>query len=242
MTRALAMRIEIPRGDSARWGLCFAVAVAVHGAAATALLLNASTASSFDAGAPVVMVTLPEAPKSFATPPSDLAPGPTEPEVEPTPPPKEEETKPPEAVANVALPRPRPPRPEPPAVEKPPTAIPSAALAPSTTAPPVAGAAVQPSAALVRRWESELIAHIERFKRYPADARARGDRGLARIGFTLDHNGRVLESHIVQSSGSPQLDEESLALLSRAEPMPRPPGRVSVADLSFVVPVRFDIR
>ena len=38
------------------------------------------------------------------------------------------------------------------------------------TAPPAAA----PSAAVVHRWESELVAHIERFKRYPAEARARG--------------------------------------------------------------------
>ncbi|HWN50093.1 MAG TPA: energy transducer TonB [Xanthobacteraceae bacterium] len=237
---SLAMPLRNSRHDVARWGVCFAVVVAAHGAAALALLLNPSSDSDFDAGAPVVMIELPEAPAAFATPPSDLAPGPNEPESEQTPPPKEE-TKPPEEVAEVALPVPEPPKPEPPAEEKPPTAMPSIAM-PPTLAPPVAGAAVQPSAAIVRRWESELVAHIERFKRYPIEARARGQQGLARVAFTIDRDGRVRASHILQTSGSPELDQESLAMLNRAQPMPKPPSQVQTSELSFVVPVRFNIR
>jgi len=237
---SLAMPLRNSRHDVARWGVCFAVVVAAHGAAALALLLNPSSDSDFDAGAPVVMIELPEAPAAFATPPSDLAPGPNEPESEQTPPPKEE-TKPPEEVAEVALPVPEPPKPEPPAEEKPPTAMPSIAM-PPTLAPPFAGAAVQPSAAIVRRWESELVAHIERFKRYPIEARARGQQGLARVAFTIDRDGRVRASHILQTSGSPELDQESLAMLNRAQPMPKPPSQVQTSELSFVVPVRFNIR
>jgi protein TonB len=237
---SLAMPLGNSRYDAMRWGVCFAVVVAAHGAAALALLLNASLESGFDAGAPVVMIELPEAPAAFATPPSDLAPGPNEPESEQTPPPKEE-TKAPEEVAEVALPVPEPPKPEPPAEEKPPTAIPSIVM-PSAPAPPVAGAAVQPSAAIVRRWESELVAHIERFKRYPTEARARGQQGLARVAFTIDRDGRVRASHILQTSGSPELDQESLAMLNRAQPMPKPPSQVQTSELSFVVPIRFNIR
>jgi hypothetical protein len=55
---------------------------------------------------------------------------------------------------------------------------------PAAPAPPTPGAAVVTSAA-VRRWESLLTAHIERFKRYPAEARARDERGVARIAFTI---------------------------------------------------------
>jgi protein TonB len=237
---SLAITLGSSRHDAIRWGVCFAVAIAVHGAAALALLHKPSSGSDFDAGAPVVMIELPEAPAAFATPPSDLAPGPNEPESEQTPPPKEE-TKPPEEVAEVALPVPEPPKPEPPTEEKAPTAMPSITM-PLTPAPPVAGAAVAPSDAVVRRWESALVAHIERFKRYPAEARARGHQGLARVAFTIDRDGRVRMSHIQQTSGSPELDQESLAMLNRAQPMPKPPSQVQTSELSFVVPIRFNIR
>src|SRR5215831_1264312 len=237
---SLAMPFGNPRSDVMRWGLCFTVAVAAHGAAALALLLSPSSDSDFDAGAPVVMIELPEAPAAFATPPSDLAPGPTEPESEQTPPPKEE-TKPPEQVAEVALPEPEPPKPEPPAEEKPPTAVPSVATVPIVPAPPVAGAAVEPAAA-IRRWESALVGHIERFKRYPAEARGRGEHGLARVAFTIDRDGWVRESRILETSGSAELDRECLGMLARAQPMPKPPSQAQPSELSFVVPVRFNIR
>lgn len=242
---SLAMSFGNSRRDTLRWGICFAVVIAVHSAAALALMRAPSSDSDFDAGAAVVMIELPEAPAAFATPPSDLAPGPTEPESERTPPPKEE-TKPPEEIAEVALPEPEPPKseppkPEPPAEEKPPTAVPSITVPPTTPAPPVAGAAVQPSA-VVRRWESALVAHIERYKRYPAEARARGQQGLARVAFTIDHDGWVRESRVLVTSGSTELDRESLAMLVRAQPMPRPPTQVQTGELSFVVPIRFNIR
>jgi protein TonB len=237
---ALAVLAAKPQHDGFRWALCFAVVVAAHGGVAMALLREAPADSGFNAGAPVVMIELPEAPAALSNPPTDLAPGPPEPESERTPPPKEE-TKPPEEMAEVALPQPEPPKPEPPAEETPPTALPST-MAVATPAPPVAGAEVQPVSDAVRRWESALVAHIERFKRYPAEARAHGQRGNAKLAFTIDREGRVLESRIVESSGSQELDRESIAMLIRAQPMPKPPGQVQTADLSFVVPVRFNFK
>ncbi len=234
------MALENARHDAIHWGGCFAVAISAHAAVAFALLHSAPMASDFDAGAPVMMVELVEAPAAFTTPPSELAPGPTEPEAEQTPPAKEE-TKPPEEVTEVSLPEPEPPKPEPPAEERPPTATPSVPMVPAMPAPPVAGAAVQPSAA-IRRWESGLVAHIERFKRYPAEARAHGQHGVTRVAFTIDRDGWLRESRILETSGWPELDRESLAMLARAQPMPKPPSQVQPGDLSFVVPIRFNIR
>ena len=173
---AVAANPGMDRAETARWAVCFAAVVAAHAVAALSLF-SSPQASDFDAGAPVVLLELPEAPASAATPPSDLTPGPPEAESEPTPP-KEQETKPPEQEAEVALPLPEPPKPKPPTEERPPTAMPSVAM-PAAPAPPTPGAAVVTSAA-VKRWESLLTAHIERFKRYPAEARARDERGTRR--------------------------------------------------------------
>jgi len=235
---ALAANLGVPRGETIRWSACFAAVVAAH-SLAVLMLLPSQEVSEFDAGAPVVMLELPEVAASSATPPSDLTPGPPEAESAPTPP-KEQETKPPEQEAEVALPVPEPPIPTPPTEARPPTATPSVTM-PSVAAVPTPGAEVVP-AAIVKRWESALVAHIERFKRYPAEARARDERGVARVAFTIDHDGWVRASRIVQSSGSPTLDEETLAMLNRAQPMPRPPALLPNSELSFVVPVRFSIK
>jgi protein TonB len=212
----------MPRREAVRWGICFAVVLLAHSTAALTLL-SRSEDTEFGVDVPVVMIDLSESLLVTAAPLTDLAPGPKEEETEETPPPKEE-VKPPEKEAEVALPE--PPKPEPPQEQK------------QATAPPAA----IPTAARIQRWESLLVAHIERFKRYPAEARARGAQGFVQLAFTIDREGWVRASRVVRSSGSAELDQESLEMLNRAQPMPPPPDRVPASELSFVVPVRFNIR
>jgi protein TonB len=208
-----------------RWATCFAVVTAAHGLGAMVLLNNSFEDSDFGIEAPVVMLDLPESLITSMVPVLDLPPGPIEEQEIEQPPPKEE-TKPPEPEAEVALPMPEPPKPEPLPEEKQATAPPQARTRPVS----------------VTRWESLLAAHLEHFKRYPTEARSRGEQGTVRVAFTIDYEGRLLRSSIVQSSGSAALDQETLAMLTRAQPMPRPPDQVSNADLTFIVPVRFNIK
>jgi protein TonB len=208
-----------------------------------ALLRNSSASDSdFVAGAPVVMLDLQQTPAAMPTPPSDLAPGPEEAPSEETPPPKEE-TKPPEQVAEVALPVPEPPKPEPPAEARPATALPSVAIAVPDEAPPTAGVETpRPLSASILGWQSKLSAQIARFKRYPAGAQARHEEGVVRLAFTIDRKGRVLETRIVESSGSGELDNEFLSMLVRSQPLPKPPGDAQESDLSFVMGMRFSLK
>jgi periplasmic protein TonB len=213
------------RAETARWVLCFAVVVGAHGFGAMALMDNMTEESDFGVDTPVVVIDLPE---SFVTSPAlalDLPPGPLDVEQSDPTPPQKEETKPPEPEAEVALPMPEPPKPKPPQEER------------QATAPPQANAPRS-----IARWESTLVAHLERFKRYPQEARARGDQGTAKISFTIDHEGHLLSSRIVQSSGSAMLDQETLDMLGRAQPMPKPPDNILEGELSFVVPINFNFK
>jgi periplasmic protein TonB len=229
----------VDRPTTLRWAVCFVVVVAAHAMAALSLI-QTQESSEFEAGAPVVMLELPEVPVAPSLPPSDLAPGPPQEQTDATPQPKEE-TKPPEHEAEVALPIPEPPRPAPPVEQRQAMAVPSAEMPPSVVAPPTAGAEVHNAAALIR-WQSALAGHLGRFKRYPSAARAHGEQGVAKVAFTIDHEGHLTSSRIVQSSGSSLLDKETLAMLARAQPMPKPPANAPDSALSFVVPVSFTIR
>jgi protein TonB len=211
------------RRDEARWGVCFAAVLLAHAAVALAFL-HTSRQTDFGIDSPVVTLELPESFISVATPLTDLPPGPKEDESEATPTPKEE-ARLPEPEAEIAIPT--PPKPEPPQEQR------------LATAPPPAAPV---SAAAVHRWETQLLAHIERFKRYPAAARARGEQGLVQVAFSIDRDGWVRASRLVKSSGSPDLDQEALAMLTRSQPVPRPPERISPSELSFTVPVQFHIR
>jgi protein TonB len=214
--------------DAVRWVICFAIAAAIHVAIALSLMTHfLETAEESGVDGPVVMLDLPESFAPSIAPPQDLPPGPMQPnEVEEAPQPKEE-TKPPEPQAEVALPMPEPPKPDKPPAEK-----------IEATAPP---AARTPPPSVVR-WQSQLAAHIEHYKRYPQAARARGEGGTATVAFTIDHEGHLLRSSIVQSSGSAAIDQATLAMLVRAQPMPRPPDLLTDGELTFVMPVRFNIR
>jgi TonB family protein len=75
-------------------------------------------------------------------------------------------------------------------------------------------------------------------KRYPIEARSRAEQSTARLSFSIDHEGHLLSSRIVTSSGSAALDAETLAPVRRAQPFPPP----ELAGSEMKVPLRFNIR
>lgn len=81
------------------------------------------------------------------------------------------------------------------------------------------------------------MAHLERHKRYPPQAH--GEQGIASVAFTIDREGRASGIRIVRSSGSAALDDETLATIRRAQPLPVPPNGILDAELSFIVPIRY---
>jgi protein TonB len=125
---------------------------------------------------------------------------------------------------------------------KPPDPVPMPT--PANTAPDLVTRAQQDARRLagITRWDNEIAKLLEHNKRYPAEARARGEQGVAELAFSIDRQGRLLSSRIVKSSGVAALDEETLALVQRSQPFPLPPPEVPGAEIKFTVPVRFNIR
>lgn len=97
-----------------------------------------------------------------------------------------------------------------------------------------ASASVSPA-----RWQARVASHLERRKRYPAAARRQGQQGTAQVRFTIDGSGNVQSVSLLRSSGVPALDEEVVALVRRASPVPAPPPGVN---RTIVVPIRFSMR
>ncbi|HWF94071.1 MAG TPA: TonB family protein, partial [Xanthobacteraceae bacterium] len=109
---------------------------------------------------------------------------------------------------------------------------------PHEEVPAVAPRPVQ-ARAILQTWRNQVVTILERNKRYPSEARARGDHGVTRLAFSIDQEGHLLSSRIVGSSGSAALDAETLALVRRAEPFPPPPPELVGSELT--VPVSFNI-
>jgi protein TonB len=224
------------------------LAVAFHAAGAAALFARWTEDSNLVAGTAVVMVDLaPVAVSPNIT--TDVAPGPLQQEAEPEPQPEKPIEKvelPPDPQAEPVVAVTPPPKLEPPKEKKPKQKHASLASAPTRAdqqvdrpAAPMPGLSSRNSDALPN-WKTQLVAKLERSKRYPSEAR--GDQGIAQLAFSVDRQGGVHNARIVRSSGSSVLDHETLALVQRAQPLPPPPPEVSGAQIPIVVPIRYNAR
>jgi TonB family protein len=85
-------------------------------------------------------------------------------------------------------------------------------------------------------WEKDLVAHLDRHKRYP--------KGLLKaaelsVRLTLDRLGHVVSVVIEKGSGDAAFDNEAIGMVQRSDPVPTPPPLVADEGLTFVLPVIF---
>jgi protein TonB len=199
------------RRELIRWLVCGAVVLFAHAGIAAALIGWREPVEEGEVGTDAIAVEF----------------QPEQKEIEPTPVPvekvEEKEEPLPEQQSEAMLPPKPEPLPEPPHEETP-------AVAPR----PVQARAV------VATWRNQIVTILERNKRYPSEARSRGEQGVTRLAFSIDRQGRLLSSRIVASSGSAALDAETLAMVQRAQPFPPPPPDLAGSEMT--VPVSFNIR
>lgn len=97
-----------------------------------------------------------------------------------------------------------------------------------------AGRSVSPA-----KWQSRLMSHLERRKRYPSEARSNREEGTVYVRFRIDDSGNVLSVSLSRSSGYPTLDNAVLTMVRAASPVPAPPVGVNK---TITAPVRFNLR
>lgn len=97
-----------------------------------------------------------------------------------------------------------------------------------------AGRSVSPA-----KWQSRLMSHLERRKRYPSAARSNREEGTVYVRFRIDDSGNVLSVSLSRSSGYPTLDSAVLDMVRAASPVPAPPEGVNK---TITAPVRFNLR
>lgn len=253
--------------EAARWLGGFAVAVALHGGLAALLLAHADDAGP--SPSPAIMLDLALLPTAPAVEPVETPPGPEQVEsIEPEPPEPEPELpldielpdqpvlasdftlplrvepppKPPEPPKPVERrkPEPRPVREKPPSPETTAPQSAPATPAPVAAAPPVAAPARTVSA--TPSWQSLVLAHLERHKRYPAMAQSRRQQGVVHLRFTVARDGQVRAAAIARGSGYAALDEAVMDMVQRANPLPAFPADMAGDSIELIVPVRFFLR
>jgi len=206
---------EDPR-DLRRWAIAAAVVVAIHVAAIAAYVYVAIPNDIGDDASPV---TVELSPSDDTVDQPEVAPVPEQQQ-------KQIEQPPPDtSQAVVAQPEVQPQQ----QVEQPPT--------PAMPARTKGGAA-----RAAATWETSLVKHLEKFKRYPGDAQSRGEEGVVLLSFTVDRTGHVMAHQIVHGSGHPDLDAEVMSMIDRAQPLPPFPAEMTDAKLDLTVPIRFSLR
>ena len=165
----------------------------------------------------------------------------------PSPAPRAKERKPPEAQAT-PVPQPTAPQAAPVTpLSGPPVAPAQAAERPLIPAPaptPTHGDEGRAVARMAVRYEQEVLAYLERAKRYPTSREARLTRpeGTVRLWLEIGRGGQVLDAGLLASSGSNLLDAEALSLARGGQFPPFPdqayPGQASHR---FVVSLKYEI-
>ena len=89
-------------------------------------------------------------------------------------------------------------------------------------------------------WQKELVAHLDKHKRYPAERSQKS--AEIQVRFTLDRLGHVLSTSIEKGSGDTAFDEAALAMVRRSDPVPVPPPLIADEGLSFTLPVIFRVK
>ncbi len=249
----------------AMWLWAAAGAVALHaGCVALALGAMNPTDPDDDLGAPAIEIGIEL--MSPQTEPTDLPPGPYAEATAPSPAVIEQkevveqtdlpnakptETDDPDRVVSPTdTKRPKEDDPKTPTAQSDPSeasAATEATATPSVETAPVSPRSVAPvqgtgqSAERVRvTWQKELMAHLNKYKRYPTDRAARAAEVV--VAFVLDRVGHVLSMHVVKGSGDASFDNAALTMLQKSDPVPAPPPVLADEGLSFALPVIFQVK
>jgi protein TonB len=81
--------------------------------------------------------------------------------------------------------------------------------------------------------------HLERHKRYPAEAARAGLGGRADVLIIMRRDGQVIAVHTERSSGVPALDREGVERVWRAQPLPPLPREIPGDTVEPIVPMEF---
>ncbi|MGA8400775.1 MAG: energy transducer TonB, partial [Stellaceae bacterium] len=171
---------------------------------------------------------------------------------EPPPPPLPIEQPPPPPAPVAETPPPPPPKSEPKPIPKPhprPQPVQQAVQPmpqlplplPAQPGPQMASIpSPPPTATISPDYRTLLSGWLESHKRYPEDARQRGEEGRVVLRFRVDRYGRVLDYQVVSSSGYADLDQ-SVENMMRGATMPPFPPSMTTPEIEVSVSIRFGL-
>lgn len=214
-----------PRDERRRWCASLFAVVAIHAGAAF-WLLHAAPLPAPVSPAPAVAMLVDLAPLPAAPPPPEPKPAP----------------KPPQPVAKPVVatkPVPDVAEPQPADVVEPTATAPVTDATPSEPTAAVEAPAPRDAPSAPAGWQSVLLGHLQKHQRYPQRARSNRQQGVVYLRLTIGRGGELVASRIERGSGVAALDEEALATVERAQPLPAPPADAPRFPVELIVPMQF---
>ncbi|WP_417317068.1 energy transducer TonB [Emcibacter sp.] len=97
------------------------------------------------------------------------------------------------------------------------------------------------SAGDIKSWQTSIVKLVAKKQVYPRAAMNDELEGKAKVKISIDRTGTITAHELIESSGHDVFDQEVEALVSRINPLPTPPAELSDNNLSFVLPLTWQI-
>jgi protein TonB len=98
-----------------------------------------------------------------------------------------------------------------------------------------------PSAEMLSDYTRSLSNALDRYKEYPRIAELRGWEGSVTMRLRVAPSGRLIEAQVYKSSGFAALDQQAVAMVSKAGVLPVPPEGLDAAEVPVLVPINFHL-
>jgi protein TonB len=96
-----------------------------------------------------------------------------------------------------------------------------------------------PSAEVLSDYTRSLSNALDRYKEYPRIAELRGWEGSVTMRLRVAPSGRLIEAQVYKSSGFAVLDQQAVAMVSKAGVLPVPPEGLDATGVPVLVPINF---
>ena len=96
-----------------------------------------------------------------------------------------------------------------------------------------------PSAEALSDYTRSLSKALDGYKEYPRIAELRGWEGSVTMRLRVGRSGRLIEAQVYKSSGFAVLDQQAVAMVSKAGVLPVPPEGLDAAEVPVLVPINF---
>ncbi len=96
----------------------------------------------------------------------------------------------------------------------------------------------------VANWQSLVISHLNKFKKYPKNSLINEEEGKVIIMVKIDKNGNILSANFKKPCKFENLNNEALRLFKDASPLPKPPENLFDGKDSIILnmPIEYDVK